>query len=706
MQVGDLSVRLGLDIGDLTRGLEKAKADLSGFGQKMKDVGKNLSLKVTAPIAAIGGVAAKAGMDFQAAMSEVSAISGASGNEFAALEAKAKEMGATTKFSASEAADGLKYMAMAGWDTSKMLDGLEGIMMLAASSGEDLGMVSDIVTDAMTAFGMEAARAGEFADTLAAAASSSNTNVGMLGESFKYVAPVAGALGYTAKDTAIALGLMANAGIKGTQSGTAMRSMLTRMIKPTKESGDAMDALGIKMTNADGTMKSFAEVMGDLRAAFKHLDPDQKAFYAAQIAGQEAMSGLLAIVNTSDEDFNNLSESINGSTGAAKKMSEVMIDNLAGDITILKSGLEGLAIQIFEAIMPALRDMVQGLQGVVGKLSKLSPGMQKFLIVTAAVAAAIGPLLIVVGMMAQGLGAIIGVAGAVSGALAAAGGAAGIFGGALAVITGPIGIAIAAIAGLVAAGVLLYKNWDEIKAFSGKLWGDLKKGWSDGMASMKKALSDFGKQISESWSKTWNGIKDFFSKWGKDLLLVAVGPTGWAVLLARKLGINWETIKTTTGRVWEGIKNAIVNPVEAAKRTLDNIIQRIKNAFANMRITIPRPKLPHINVNWESVGVGDARVNIPKFRLNWYAQGGIFDRPSVIGVGEAGKEVVMPLDKLPSMISAALREALKGDQMALAGDGGITINYYGSVRNDQDIPRIARELYNLQQQNARGRGLR
>ncbi|MDT2194273.1 phage tail tape measure protein [Paenibacillus larvae] len=222
--------------------LGKTKLSLNGIGESMQkagkkiaDAGSNLTKKVTLPIAGIGAAALKVGIDFEAGMSEVKAISGATGEDFEKLKAKAEELGANTKFSASEAASGLKYMAMAGWDTKQMLAGIDGVMMLAAASGEDLGLVSDIVTDSMTAFGLAADQAGKFADILAAASSKSNTNVAMLGESFKYVAPVAGALGYSAEDTAVALGLMANAGIKASQSGTSLRSALTNLASPTKE---------------------------------------------------------------------------------------------------------------------------------------------------------------------------------------------------------------------------------------------------------------------------------------------------------------------------------------------------------------------------------------------------------------------------------------------------------------------------------------
>ena len=233
-------------------------------------------------------------------------------------------MGAKTKFSASDSADAFKYMAMAGWDASQMMDGIAGIMDLAAASGEDLATTSDIVTDALTAFGLQASDSAHFADVLAQASSKSNTNVGLMGETFKYVAPVAGALGYSVEDTAVAIGLMANSGIKGSQAGTALRSTITRLAKPVGESKDAVEELGISITNADGTMKSLSQTMVELREKFAGLTEEQKAQYAAMLAGQEGMSGLLAIVNASDEDFQKLTDEINNSNGAAQDMADIM----------------------------------------------------------------------------------------------------------------------------------------------------------------------------------------------------------------------------------------------------------------------------------------------------------------------------------------------------------------------------------------------
>lgn len=333
-----------------------------GFNKGMKSLGslavKGMTIAAGA-IAGIGAASVKVGMAFESEMSKVSAISGATGSDLEALTEKAKEIGATTKFSAAESAQAMEYMAMAGWKTEDMLGGIDGIMNLAAASGEDLATTSDIVTDALTAFGLSASDSSRFADVLAAASSNANTNVSMLGESFKYVAPVAGALGYSAEDTAVALGLMANSGIKAGQAGTSLRSLLTNMSKPTDDMQDAMNRLGISLTDSSGNMKSLDTIMGELREGFSGLSEAEKSQLAATLAGQEGMSGLLAIVNTSEKDFNKLKDSIYECDGASAQMAATMQDNLEGQLTILKSSAEGLGIEIYESIQKPLQGLAK-----------------------------------------------------------------------------------------------------------------------------------------------------------------------------------------------------------------------------------------------------------------------------------------------------------------------------------------------------------
>lgn len=344
------------------------KINESGFNKGISNLSKiattglgvavgNAITKVVDKVGSIGTAAVKVGMNFEAEMSKVASISGATGDEFRKLIDKAKEMGSKTKFSATESAQAMEYMAMAGWKTQDMVDGLKGIMDLAAASGEDLATTSDIVTDALTAFGLKASDSTHFADVLAKASSNANTNVAMMGETFKYVAPVAGALGYSVEDCSVAIGLMANSGIKASQAGTSLRQMLSRMTKPTDEAQAAMDKLGVSLTDSAGNMKSLDTVMGDLRNGFKGLSKAEQTQLAASLAGQEAMSGLLAIVNASDGDFDKLKDSIYNCQDAAANMAAVAQDNLAGQITSLKSKAEGLGIAFYGSIQKPLKEL-------------------------------------------------------------------------------------------------------------------------------------------------------------------------------------------------------------------------------------------------------------------------------------------------------------------------------------------------------------
>lgn len=351
------------------KGIEQGLSKLQGLVNVGMTAVVAAIATATAALGAMGGYAIKAGSDFEAGMSKVAAISGATGGDLDALTNKAKEMGAKTKFSATEASEAFSYMAMAGWKTGDMLSGIEGIMNLAAASGEDLASTSDIVTDALTAFGLQASDSAHFADVLAAASSNSNTNVGLMGATFKYVAPIAGAMGYSIEDTAVAIGLMANAGIKGEQAGTNLRAMLTRLSSPTAETAKAMEDLKISITDADGTIKPFNEVLEQLRNSFANLDDSQKTQYASALAGQEAMSGLLAIVGASDSDFATLVGAINGADGAAQDMAETMQDNLQGKLTILKSSIEGFGIQIYESMETPLKSATETGIDSIGRLS-------------------------------------------------------------------------------------------------------------------------------------------------------------------------------------------------------------------------------------------------------------------------------------------------------------------------------------------------
>lgn len=299
--------------------------------------------------------------NFEAAMSQVKAVSGASADQMVQLTEKAKEMGATTKFTATEAGEAFNYMAMAGWKAGDMMNGIEGILNLAAASGEDLGRTSDIVTDALTAFGLKAGDATHFSDVLARAASNANTNVSMMGETFKYAGAMAGTLGYTIEDVGLMVGLMANSGIKASQAGTQLNSMFTRLSTDTNGARSAIEKLGIRFFDSNGKARALSDVMGELRKATANYTDEQKTNLANTIAGTRAQAGLLAILNTSEKDYKKLAESINNADGAAAEMADTMLDNLSGSITLLQSAMDGVKISFGERLSPYIRGIADWL---------------------------------------------------------------------------------------------------------------------------------------------------------------------------------------------------------------------------------------------------------------------------------------------------------------------------------------------------------
>ncbi|ATH65715.1 phage tail tape measure protein [Staphylococcus nepalensis] len=388
--------------------LDKMSEKYGKMSQNMRSVGRNMSMYVTTPIAGAMGYAGKLGVEFDDGMRKVQAISGATGKDLDALKAKAREMGATTKFSASDSAEAMNYMAMAGWKSQDMMSGLPGIMDLAAASGEELGTVSDIVTDGLTAFGLEAKDSGRFADVLASASANANTNVQMMGEGFKYAAPVAGALGYSIEDTSTAIGLMSNAGIKGQKAGTALRTMMTNMTQDTAKAKENFQKYGVSLTDSNGKMKSFKTVMDDLRKNIGNLDEKQQAQAATTLFGKEAQAGALSIINASQKDYDKLSKSIDNSEGSAKKMGDTMEKGLGGSLRELKSAAEELGLSVFETIQPALSGMVGGLKSTVDFLNDLPKGAKVAGVAIAGVAAAIGPVTLGVGLLLRAVQAAAG----------------------------------------------------------------------------------------------------------------------------------------------------------------------------------------------------------------------------------------------------------------------------------------------------------
>ena len=586
---------------------------LQTVGNKISSVGQKL-LPVTGVVTGLGTAAVKTAADFDSAMSKVAAVSGATGKNFDDLRSKAREMGAKTKFSATEAAEAMNYMAMAGWKTGDMLGGIEGVMNLAAASGEDLATTSDIVTDSLTAFGLKAEDSGHFADVLAAASANANTNVSMMGETFKYCAPVAGALGFSVEDTAEAIGLMGNAGIKASQAGTSMRSIMTNLTGDVKLSGAAIGDVTIATTNADGSMRSLSAILADCRVAFGGMTEAEKANNAEALVGKNAMSGFLALMNAAPEDINKVSGAVNNCKDAAKNMADTMQDNLEGQMTILKSQLQELAISFGDLLMPAVRSIVAGLQGMVNVLNAMPDGVKRVIMIIALLVAALGPVLILIGKTISAVGTIMtwipklaGAINTVKGAFAAL---------SATMMANPIAIVIAAIAALVAAFIYLWNTNEEFRQFWIRLWNEIKEVAVQVWTAVSQFLVSAWNGIRNTAVAVWNGIRDFFSGlWAgiKTLFTTVVTAIStflvgaWNGIRATVMAV-WNAVAAFFTSVWNGIKTVTTTVVTAIRTFLQSawngiktLITTVMNAIRTVVSTVWNGIRGTVNSVWNGI---------------------------------------------------------------------------------------------------------
>ncbi len=575
---------------------------LQAVGDKVSSVGQKL-LPVTGVVTGLGTAAVKTAADFDSAMSRVAAVSGATGSDFDKLRDKAREMGAKTKFSATEAADAMNYMAMAGWKTEDMLSGIEGIMYLAAASGEDLATTSDIVTDALTAFGLTAEDSGHFADVLAAASSNANTNVSMMGETFKYCAPVAGALGFSVEDTAEAIGLMGNAGIKASQAGTSMRSIMTNLTGDVKLSGAAIGDVTIATTNADGSMRSLSAILADCRVAFGGMTEAEKANNAETLVGKNAMSGFLALMNAAPEDIAKVSGAVNNCKDAAKNMADTMQDNLEGQLTILKSQLQELAISFGDLLMPAVRSIVSGLQGMVDVLNAMPDGVKQVIMLIALLAAVLGPVLIIIGKVISAVGTIMTIVPKLAGVINTVKTAFGALNAVM--LANPIAIVIAAIAALVAAFVYLWNTNEEFRQFWISLWESVKETAIQCWQAISAFLSQAWEAIQNTAVSVWNGIRDFFSGlWtGIQTLFTTV-----VNAIAGFLSGAWNAVKGTVVSVWNAISqfftsvwNGIRNVTSVVVNGIRSFLQSAWNGIRALITTVMNGIKSVVTAVWNGI---------------------------------------------------------------------------------------------------------
>ena len=683
LKVGELFASFNVDTSGVSSAVNSVEKQLSSIGKNLAIGGAAMTAAVTVPLKKAASEIYQAGSGFDAQMSKVFAIAGDSvtkdAKAMADLRAAALEMGSTTSFTASEAGEALQYMAMAGWKTQDMLDGLAPIMDLAAASGESLGTVSDIVTDALTAFGLTAADTAHFTDVLAAASSNSNTNVAIMGESFKYVAPLAGTLGYSVDDVAVALGLMANAGIKGSMAGTNLRQVLSNLISPTDTQAEAMKQLGISLYDSNGKVKDFSELMGDFRTVAQKSGIDMKALrqsvseldskleagtiteaeYNAQIqkltdgngeflqavsdlAGARGLSGLLAIMNATDEDFAKLVEAIDTSTGAAKRMSKVMLDNAQGDVTLFKSAVEGLEITLWGLAEGGFRKTVQEATKYVDAFRTADKATQKGTVLMATLAAATGPVMV-------GLGGVISILPKLAHTFAAVSGPAALLG-----------------MGLVALGAAAIDDQNTI----GRTF----------IKSMTKAgskVEQFGKKVKATLPKMATNMKAFLGSINTGIKRGLPGmidgasdilTTGISALAANMKDAG-KVSQTLVSTLASGLKRNIPQLVPAAASLVTNLVStlisnapKVLDAGLTLFSTLTDSLL---GLDWENIGttLHDSIVTaLSEIKTNFYTL--VFGKePTEEDLGDWGKLG----SKLVENIKAGIKKASDGGKNLLGG---------------------------------------
>ena len=630
VDVGSAKGYLDLDISGFLNGLRTAQTEadskskniattvgtnLSGIGKGLTSAGTTLTKNVTVPILGIGIAGLKVATDFEKGMSEVKAISGATGKDFDALRNKAIDLGADTAFSSTEVAAAMTEMAKAGWGPQQIIDGMSGVLAAAAASGEGLASVSTIVADSITGFGLAAGDSTMVADLLTQAANSGTIGIADLGETFKYIAPVAGAMGLSIQDVTTAVSAMSMSGIKGSQAGTALRTMLTNLVNPSDDAAAVMQNLGISAVNADGSMKSLDEIVANLRTSFSGLTEAEKAEAAAMLAGKTGMSGMLALLNLTDEEYNAIAESMDNAGGVAEQTAAIMQDNLKSKVEQLGGALESLAIKLADYVLPYIQQFVVWLTSLVDKFTALDPETQKTILKFAGLAAVAGPLILILGKLVTATGSIFTAFGKIPGAITTVktgftglttavknvsegfkltkagfpgfGAEASKLGSALAGVTGPMIAIVAAIALVSAAFISLWKNNEEFRNNITAIWNQIKEtfsGFANGIVERINSLGFNFKSITDVIKAIWEAFCNFLApifigvfqqisnafKAGTDLILNIFD--FWISIFKGDWEGAWNAIKGVFETVWNAVKSFFSNILNTIKGIFDVVL--------------------------------------------------------------------------------------------------------------------------------------
>jgi len=550
----------------LGQALEPIGNKMQDIGKGMESVGKDLTKTVTLPIAGIGAAAIKIGMDFEESMSKVKAMSGATGEEMVLLEQAARDAGASTSKSAKDAADALGFMALAGWDSTTSMEALMPVLRLSEAGNIDLAKASSLVTDSMSAMGLTTQELPGYLNIVAQTARSSNTDIDQMAEAYLKVGGTLRGLGVPLEESALALGLLANSGIKGSEAGTALNAVMTNLTAPTGRAKQALEELSFSAFDSEGNFKGLENVLFDLKDKLAGMTEEQRNTYLAMIGGKEHVKDLNALLNGLDDSYDDLTASIKESDGALEDVAKTMQDNNKGSLTALKSAIEELGLKIYDVLKPSIANIIEAIQGFIDKLNSLSPAQQETIVKLGLLVAAIGPALLIFGKIITVVGSAITAFSTISTAVAGAGGA-------IAALTGPIGIAIAAITAIIGIGVTLYMNWDTIKEKAGLLketisekWNDIKENTSEAWENVKITVSEKWDDVKTNTSETLTNIKTGISE-------------GWENIKTNT-SETWDTIKTNTSESWDNIKTTISDKWETIKTNTSDTLNNINSSIS------------------------------------------------------------------------------------------------------------------------------
>lgn len=692
-----------IDNDEAMKSLSSTEKKFEDVGRKFENVGKSLTTKVTLPIVGIGLASAKIGMDFEASMSKVQAMSGATGEQMERLEKAAREAGATTSKSAKDGADALSYMALAGWDVNQSIEGLMPVLRLSEAGNIDLARASSLVTDSMSAMGIEINDLDKYLDTVAQTARSSNTDIDQMAEAYLSVGGTLRGLKVPLDESALALGMLANAGIKGGEAGTSLNAIMLNLTAPTGRAKKALEELGYSAFDSQGNFKGLETVLFDLKDEFADMDEEQRNMYLSMIGGKEHVKGLNALLNGLDDSYDGLKESIANADGALNEIAETMMDNNKGSITNLMSALEELALKIYDVLSPSIAALIEKVQGVVDWLNNLSPEMQETAVKVAILAAAIGPVILVIGKLISGIGSVIGMFSSLMPVLTA--------------LTGPIGLVVVAIAGLIAIFVNLWKTNEEFRDNVKALWEEIKNYFAVVLDGIKAIIEGFINIAKEIWDKYGEDIKK----------IIDVAWTHIETVVNTTIKVIQNIIKTITGlisgdwnKTWEGIKGIFVSIWEGMKNMIPNLLEGI---YSVMRLSFNVFKnigKGMFDMVWEGMkGIWSSISNWVGEKVSWLTDKLAFWRKGndemstssssgarVDGSHRTGLAYV-PFDGYVAELHKGER-VLTAEENKTRSTSSISNNFNISslvVREEADIKKIAQELFNLQQKKSRGRGL-